>query len=55
MGIYLIVIVFMLIGWLVSAQLKRKFEQYSHETLGTGMSGQEIAEKMLRDNGINDV
>ncbi|HQO88110.1 MAG TPA: zinc metallopeptidase, partial [Bacteroidia bacterium] len=37
------------------AQLKRKFEQYSHETLGTGLSGQEIAEKMLRDNGINDV
>ena len=55
MGIYLIVIVFMLVGWLVSAQLKRKFEQYSHETLGTGLSGQEIAEKMLRDNGINDV
>ena len=40
---------------LVSAQLKRKFEQYSHETLGTGLSGQEIAEKMLHDNGINDV
>ncbi|HMR47113.1 MAG TPA: zinc metallopeptidase [Bacteroidia bacterium] len=55
MGIYLIVIVFMLVGWLVSAQLKRKFEKYSHETLGTGLSGQEIAEKMLRDNGINDV
>lgn len=55
MGIYLIVIVFMLVGWLVSAQLKRKFEKYSHETLGTGLSGQENAEKMLRDNGINDV
>lgn len=55
MGIYLIVIVFMLVGWLVSAQLKRKFEKYSHETLGTGLSGQEVAEKMLRDNGINDV
>lgn len=45
----------MLIGWLVSAQLKRKFEQYSQETLCNGMSGKEIAEKMLRDNGINDV
>lgn len=55
MGIYLIVILFMLIGWLVSSQLKRKFEQYSHETLGNGMSGKEIAEKMLHDNGINDV
>ncbi|MCB0850127.1 MAG: zinc metallopeptidase, partial [Bacteroidetes bacterium] len=47
MGIYLIVILFMLIGWLVSSQLKRKFEQYSQETLGNGMSGKEIAEKML--------
>ncbi|MBS1763884.1 MAG: zinc metallopeptidase [Bacteroidetes bacterium] len=55
MGIYLIIIIFMLIGWLVSAQLKRKFEQYSQETLCNGMSGKEIAEKMLRDNGINDV
>src|SRR5690606_30999570 len=55
MGIYLIVILFMLIGWLVSSQLKRKFEQYSQETLGNGMSGKEIAEKMLHDNGINDV
>ena len=54
-GIYLIVIVFMLIGWLVSARLKSKFEKYSHETLGAGLSGKEIAEKMLRDNGINDV
>ncbi len=55
MGIYLIVILFMLIGWLVSLQLKRKFEKYSQETIGNGMSGKEIAEKMLHDNGINDV
>jgi Zn-dependent membrane protease YugP len=55
MGIYLIVIVFMLIGWLVSMQLKRKFEKYSQETLSNGMSGKEIAEKMLSDHGITDV
>ncbi|MBK8414737.1 MAG: zinc metallopeptidase [Bacteroidetes bacterium] len=54
-GIYVIIIAFMLIGWLVSMQLKRKFKQYSEVTIGTGMSGKEIAERMLHDNGINDV
>lgn len=53
--IYIISIAFMLIGWLVSMRLKNKFKQYSMETLGTNMSGAEIAEKMLHDNGINDV
>lgn len=54
-GIYLIAIVFMLIGWLVSNQLKRRFEKYSQTPVSSGLSGQQIAEKMLRDNGINDV
>ncbi|MBL7915114.1 MAG: zinc metallopeptidase [Bacteroidia bacterium] len=54
-GIYVISIAFMLIGWLVSMQLKRKFKQYSEVTIGTGLSGKEIAERMLHDNGINDV
>src|SRR4030095_6318742 len=55
MGIYIIAIAFMLIGWLISNQLKRKFKQYSEVTIGSGLSGKEIAEKMLSDNGINDV
>jgi len=55
MGIYIIAIVFMLVGWLISMQLKRKFKQYSEITIGSGLSGKEIAEKMLGDNGINDV
>lgn len=55
MGIYLIVFVFMIIGWLVSNQLKRKFTKYSQTPISSGLSGQQIAEKMLRDNGINDV
>jgi Zn-dependent membrane protease YugP len=54
-GIYLISIVFMLVGWLVSMQLKRRFEKYSQTPISSGMSGQEIALKMLRDNNINDV
>lgn len=55
MGIYLISIVFMLIGWLVSRQLKSKFELYSQTPISSGLSGMEIANRMLRDNGINDV
>lgn len=54
-GYYIIIGVTMLISWLVSARLKSKFEHYSHVHLQNGLSGKEIAEKMLRDNGINDV
>ncbi len=53
--IYLISIAFMLIGWLVSMQLKRKFAKYSQTPISSGMSGQQIAEKMLLDHGIRDV
>ena len=55
MGIYIIAIAFMLIGWFISMQLKRKFKHYSEVTIGSGLSGKEIAEKMLSDNGIHDV
>ena len=45
----------MLVSWLVSNRLKSKFEKYSKLQLQNGMSGAEIAEKMLADNGIRDV
>lgn len=45
----------MLFSWLVSNRLKSKFELYSKLQLQNGMSGREIAEKMLADNGIYDV
>jgi len=54
-GIYVISIAFMLIGFLISMQLKRRFNQYSQTPISSGMSGQEIALKMLRDHNINDV
>lgn len=54
-GYYLIIGISMLLSWLVSSRLKSKFEHYSHVHLRNGMSGKEVAEKMLRDNGINDV
>ena len=54
-GYYLIIGISMLVSWLVSARLKSKFEHYSQVHLRNGMSGKEVAEKMLRDNGIHDV
>jgi hypothetical protein len=53
---YLIVAgLIMLFSWLVSRQLKKKFELYSKLQLNNGLSGAEIAEKMLADHGITDV
>lgn len=53
--IFVISIVFMLLGLAVSSRLKRKFAEYSQIGLANGMSGAEIARKMLNDNGIYDV
>lgn len=52
---YILIGGIMLISWLVSNTLKRKFEKYSKVQLRNGMSGAEIAEKMLFDHGITDV
>jgi Zn-dependent membrane protease YugP len=52
---YLLIGLIMLFSWLVSRQLKNKFEKYSKLQLNNGMSGAEIAEKMLADHGITDV
>lgn len=54
-GIYLVSIIFLGISWLVSMRLKSKFSAYSQVPLQNGMSGKEIAEQMLHDNGIYDV
>ncbi len=47
--------VVMLVSWLVSNRLQSKFDYYSKVHLRNGMSGAEIAEKMLADHGIHDV
>lgn len=47
--------VFSVIGFIVSARLKSKFNHYSKFRLRVGLSGKEIAEAMLRHYGINDV
>jgi len=54
-GAYLIGIVVMLVSWLVGQQLRSRFAKYSKTPLGNGMSGREIAERMLHDNGISNV
>ncbi|WP_142786544.1 zinc metallopeptidase [Changchengzhania lutea] len=54
-GYYILIGAIALVSWLVSNQLKRKFAKYSKVHLRNGMSGAEIAEKMLSDNGIHDV
>ena len=54
-GYYILIGAIALVSWLVSNTLKRKFEKYSKVQLRNGMSGAEIAEKMLADHGIYDV
>ncbi len=54
-GLIFISIIFMVIGLLISSRLKNKFSKYSQEALSSGLSGKEVAEKMLRQNGIYDV
>ena len=55
MSIWIIFIGFMILSWIVSMTLKSKFSKYSKIPLDNGMSGREVAEKMLRDNGITGV
>lgn len=54
-GIIAISVIFMIIGMAVQYRLKSKFEQYSKVPTSSGMSGAEVAKKMLRDNAIYDV
>jgi uncharacterized protein len=54
-GYYILLGAIALVSWLVSSKLKKKFDFYSKVHLRNGMSGAEIAEKMLADNGITDV
>ena len=54
-GYMLIIGVFTLIGMVISGRLKSKFNQYNSMPNQSGMTGAEVALKMLRDYGINDV
>ncbi|HEX5655290.1 MAG TPA: zinc metallopeptidase [Chitinophagaceae bacterium] len=54
-SIMIVSLIFLGISMLVSMVLRNKFKKYSTVPLSNGMSGREIAEKMLRENGIYDV
>lgn len=53
--IWIIFGAFALLSYLVQANLKNKFERYSRIPVDGGLTGRDVAEKMLRDNGIYDV
>lgn len=53
--IWIIFGVFMLLSGLIQMQLRSKFKKYSQLPVWNNMTGKEVAEKMLRDNGIGDV
>src|SRR5574343_1453515 len=52
---YIIMIGFLLLSFIISWRFKSKFNEYSQQMLMNGLSGKEIAEKMLQDHGISDV
>ena len=54
-GFYVLFGILMLISLLISEMLKSRFRKYSQIPLSSGLTGKEVAEKMLRDNGIYDV
>lgn len=53
--IWILFIGIAILGWLVQARLQSKFKKYSRIPLRNGMTGKEVAEKMLHENGIYDV
>jgi Zn-dependent membrane protease YugP len=54
-GAYIIFGIVALVSYAVSMTLQNKFKKYSGVALGSGMSGKDVAERMLRENGIYDV
>ena len=52
---WLLIIVIGIVGMMVQWRLQAVFTKYSHVRTSNGMTGRDVAEKMLRDNGIYDV
>lgn len=55
MGIWVLLIGIGIISWIVQSRFKSKFKKYSEMPLSSGLSGAEIAQKMLHDSNIYDV
>ena len=54
-SIYVVSLLFVGLSMLVSARLRSKFSQYNNIPLASGLTGREVAERMLKENGIYDV
>ncbi len=54
-GAYVLMIILFLVGLFVQWRLKSKFAEYSQIALGSGLSGAEVAQRMLQENGVTDV
>ncbi|MDR0825180.1 MAG: zinc metallopeptidase, partial [Prevotella sp.] len=52
---WILIIVILIVSFVVSQILKSKFNKYSKIPLSSGMTGRDVAEKMLHDNAIYDV
>jgi Zn-dependent membrane protease YugP len=55
MGLIIIGVIFAGIGMWVQSRLKKRFKEYSKIPIKSGLTGREVAEQMLRENGIADV
>ena len=53
--ILFIFLFFLIVSWIVSSKLKSKFKAYSKVPINYGMTGAEVAQKMLRDNGLMNI
>ncbi|NLE31481.1 MAG: zinc metallopeptidase [Bacteroidales bacterium] len=53
--IYIIFIVFALLSWIIQKVLQSKFKKYSQIPMPGGMTGRDVAERMLRENGVEGV
>ena len=53
--IWIIVIGVMVLSYIIQAMLQSRFNKYSQVPTSNGMTGADIARKMLHDNGITDV
>jgi Zn-dependent membrane protease YugP len=55
MTFWILMIAIGIAGWIVQWNLNHKFKKYSKVLLGNGMTGRDVAIRMLRENGIDDV
>lgn len=52
---FILIIIIAVVGFIVQAKLQSVFKKYSQVMFPGGLTGRDVAEKMLRDNGIYDV